>query len=980
MIRSCRKRAWAGAAVCFLVAALAAPVPVTPAVAESDPGRLEDAVIAGYAEGSYRLCYERLEKMLTGQPALPVSVLYYGFLFRLADLVGPAVVDETAGRIRDALLKSGDENAPSALLRLNCEIEKNRYRIDGVKAKQVTDELKPVRRWTLFGPYLRYGQGDIEHRFQPEIISDLTRVSPQKKTVVTNYDGWLDPGRYLNNARGVVYAAVSFYTESAVRIRVCSESVYRVFINGRAVVWNRAEDRRNVRVIKVPRATGITVMVKMWGDPARKLRLLITDDRDRSINPVREDDRIFTDECGASEVQEYPGAQVMDAERVSARGDARRGIYCDSLGSDEAIIWYRKSLAREKSAHPLFLLASALRSCDGMNRSTARFEEARRILDEINTYYPGYAPARQFRPGLLAGRGDYLEAYREGRKAVSSSPRDAYSCLAFLDILDYLGRDREFADTAGLIRKEYADSPLLLQKESAFYATRDQSARLDALKELLKKSFFPDSARTLIGIYTARGDYESALKFINSNNYNNDFTRELIDVLIRKGDFDEARTVIFKSLISSDNPDLYNSLAMIDIAQSDDPSMYLQKLLDADPSDFRADEYLKYVGSGQLVNPFNRYLEASGADALKAGPAPSASPVDVLYRQRIYVLNEDGSSRVFYEEIVRVNNETGAQRWRRVQLPRRGEFRLVSVRVHDRNGNHTDLYSVDGESLSIGPVRKDTLLHLSYIIKNAVPIAPGSGFFSMPPDFIQAFDEPVRRVSVKVIAPDRMKLQCMASRGITVEKARAGSMLQYSFALNDLGAVKQEQLTGDMRNPLPYVAFSTMEGPGDFITWYNGRISGADSGLDAGAGQFARDSVERTIEAVYEFVARRIGLEKGGIGSPRPAAETWFGKKGSAEDKVLLARMLLEQLGIRSYTAFARSKFLQDPGEVIHHEYFTDILLYVPLDAGSALWLDFSSPANRCGVTRESVAETEAYVVVNDYYHLKKIKNAALRP
>jgi hypothetical protein len=43
------------------------------------------------------------------------------------------------------------------------------------------------------------------------------------------------------------------------------------------------------------------------------------------------------------------------------------------------------------------------------------------------------------------------------------------------------------------------------------------------------------------------------------------------------------------------------------------------------------------------------------------------------------------------------------------------------------------------------------------------------------------------------------------------------------------------------------------------------------------------------------------------------------------------------------------------------------------MDAGRALWLDFSSPGFRCGVTDEAITGTDAMVIVNDIHHKKKV-------
>ncbi|HQL83304.1 MAG TPA: hypothetical protein PK307_13955, partial [Spirochaetota bacterium] len=630
--------------VCLLLAAvLIVPVPLAPAPTRSEIERREDEFLLAYAEGNYRLCHEKLEQLIVENPAHPVSVLYYPYLFQLADIFGPAAVDATAEKIREALDRSGEKKAGAAMLRLRCVIEKLRYRLDGEKAKQATDVLKSVRRWTLFGPFHRLGPGDLDHRFEPEIVTGGSPIISQRNAIVTNYDGWLEPGRYLYPARGVVYARVSFYTEGTVKIRVYSDSVYRVFINGRSAIKNTPEDKRSARVIRITRAAGVTVLVKLWGNPVHKLRLLITSDDDRNINPIREDDKTFSGECGIEEEPEYPGSIVM--AESGPRGSLHRGIYFDGLGSREAEYWYRTSIDRFKGGHVPFLLVSALLSGDNARSGTFRYEEARRLLQWIHSDYPSYVPARHSWLKLLIERGEYNNAYCEGKKALSAVPLDLHSSLVFLGLLDAMNRDREFRDAAGLIRNEYLDSPLLLEKEACFYSKRNPAARAKVMNDLLKNSFSPEQARSLIREETARGEYESALNIINSRNYNHDFTAELIDLLVKKGDYDEARSEIFKALIPGDRPDLYHYLGLIDIIQSDDPSMYFQKLLDGDPSKFGIDDYVRYIAGGNIDNPCARYYDGSVVDALRNDSGPPQSHADVLYRGRIVVITRDGSSR-----------------------------------------------------------------------------------------------------------------------------------------------------------------------------------------------------------------------------------------------------------------------------------------------------------------------------------------------
>lgn len=976
MTRFRQYQACASCVLLFLAALLVPAALATAPIAGSIEQR-EDAFLVAYAEGDLRLCHKRLEQMLLEYPAHPVSVLYYPYLFRLADAIGPAAIIASAEKIRDAIDRSGEGKAGAALLRMNCMIENLRYRLDGERAKSVTDDLKPVRQWTLFGPYRRYGPGDIDRRFDPEIITSGTQLTSRKIAVVEKYDGWLDAGRHLYPARGVVYARVSFNAEGTVKVRVCSDSIYRVFINGRPAAWNGPEDRRSVRVIRITRAGGVTVLVKLWGEPVGKLRLLVTGDGDRNISPITDEDRIFSGECGIEEEPEYPGSIVM--AESGPRGDLHRGMYFDGLGSGEAVSWYRTYAVREQSGHALFLLASALLYGGGTRPGPIECAEAQRIFDRIHSACPSYVPARHARLKLLVDRGQYREAYREGKKALSDVSRDLNSCLVFLGLLDIMGRDKEFRDAADSIRKKYPDSPLLLEKEAQFHSGRNPAVRAEIQRELIKKSFSPEQARSFIREMTARGEYESALDVIRSRNYNNDFAGELVELLIKKGDYAEAKSVIFKELMQGDNPDMYQSLGLIDILQSDDPSMYFQKMLDLDPSKFCIDDYIRYRDSGILENPFSGY-NGAGINEHRADQGIQQSHADVLYRGRIVILNRDGSSRAYYQDVVRVNDEPGVRRWGTVRLSGSGEFRPVRVRVYGSDGEYADDFSVSRNNgsvcLHIGPLRKNSILHLSYIMDNRVE---GSGVISMGPEYLQEYDEPVKRVSFMVIAPEEMKLYFMESRGVRVEEGRSGPARTYSIVMKDLVPVRMEPLPAGKDGTLHAVSFSTVGAPEDFVTWYNGLLLLSYRPLDMDTGRFAGKNVEQTINAVYEFASHEIALEQGRIGSPSRVDETLFRKSGTVEDKVLLARALLERMGIRSYIAFARNKFLPDPGAMIHNGYFTDILLYVPLEAGKALWLDFSSTGLRCGVTIEAVTGADALVIVNDFHYIKKIMSAESR-
>ena len=164
-----------------------------------------------------------------------------------------------------------------------------------------------------------------------------------------------------------------------------------------------------------------------------------------------------------------------------------------------------------------------------------------------------------------------------------------------------------------------------------------------------------------------------------------------------------------------------------------------------------------------------------------------------------------------------------------------------------------------------------------------------------------------------------------------------------------------------------------MDGYGDFSAWYQGLLNRNDSDSKMPVSRFKKDTLEKTIAAVYDFVAREIELQKNTMYLPDSVENILFRKSGTPEDKTVFAQYLLKRLGISSYPAFARNRFLPGSATCLYPEYFTHMLLCVPLDVGNALWLDFSSRYYRCGVTACAVDGAEALVFLQDAFRMRRV-------
>jgi hypothetical protein len=938
----------------------------------------EDAVIKTFACGDYVRLEEALEKMLTEHPLDPVAALHYDALFQMSDLFGHERIEEAALRIKEAAGKSRDAHAGARLLQLQCGMERLLYRFDSARAKKITDELKPVRIWTLFGPYRRHGAGDLEYPFEPELISSGRDMPAQKRIRVADYAGWLDPGKYLFPDNGVVYAAASFNVGAPVKIRIYSRSVYKAFINGREAVRNDQGRERNMRIIRVSNARGVTLLLKLTGAPFEKIRIVITDEKDSVLEPDILSDASFADECVVSEELDFPHAQLSANDGGDPRNAARLGLYFDNLESKEASAFYRKAIAREKSDVTSYMLAMSLIRRNRGDRGSAGYNEGWSILNELGDRNPALVPARQKKMEYMIDSRDYLKAYREGKRLVSAAPRYPFAGAALLRLLNSLGYEKEFEETASIARKHFPQSIFILDEEAEYYKKRDRGKFLNISIEILSRSFTVQRARSIAREYISRGEYQQALDLIKKYNYNNDLTADLLEIHIRKKDIKAARELVFKSLLVSESPYLYYALGLIDIIQSEDPSMYLQKLVSLNPSLFAMADYLQYLGSGSVDNPFSRFMDAAGGiDSSWFKKEYALFPSTVLYRGRTFLLQKDGSSRVFCEDIIHVGNDAGVRRWGDIRIPYRGELRPVHLRVYDGKGGAADSYTLhkiqDDMYVNINSLQKNSIIHLSYIVDNPITTPAGSSLFSLPVEYLQHYDEPVNRVSIRVIAPPGMKVRFLFKAGVPVVRTSFEGLQLYTATIDGIPPVKKEPNSGGRLNCLHYYSFSTMEGFDDFAAWYNGLRAGRDGPLASPADAFKKDTIEETVTAVYNFIARDIELQRAVLFYPEYAENTFFRKRGTPEDKVILARAMLNSLGIKSYIAFARNRNLPDTDGYVYHDYFTHVLLYVPLEINNALWLDFSNRFDRCGVTADSVAGSNALVLVNNSYRIQKV-------
>ncbi len=941
----------------------------------SELAEYEKNLKAAYGSGDVNKLHKTLKALLLAYPDHPISTLWYATFFQLADYLGPARIAEEGREIINAVRKSGTGNANQCLLILHLELEKLLYRFDAAGAKKITDILSPVRKWTLFGPYKKYGRSDMDYPFKPELMAGEKSIQLHKRIHLANYDGFLHPNRYLYPESGIAYAQFSFIAPKPVKIRVYSKSIYKIFVNGKEAAQNSPKNLRNMRIVKIWNVRRITLRLKMAGSPFDRVRVIVSDERDNILNPEAVDAAPESVEaCDTAEELEFP-YQILSLEEKNDPGKlyGYLGRYFLGLESLEAADHIIKSPAIKKDKFFSYLLASFFLEED-IHRP-ANHRRGWEIIDGILASDPVYVPAACKKMEYYIERLEYLKAHETGTRLLALTPRPAQGVIAFLKLLNRLRFDRDFRAYADDTKKDFPSSLSLFNEELRYLAERDKNGFKSASMSLLRKNFSVPAARSLIQELMSRGEYREAISLINSNNQNCDFTYELIDAYMKSGDYQTCRGLIFKQLLMKDDPVLYRALGMMDLRMREDPEMYFYKLLAVSPSNFDIGDLLRYLTHGSLTLPFG-HMDKSVPSLINK--EVDESPSRVLFRSRVFFIHKDRSSRLYCEDIVRVNNEEGIKRWGDIRIPYRGRFHPVRMTVYDIKGKSSAVYDVGtfggDTTVRIKFLKKNSIVHLSYLIENPISEPFESSFFSSPVECLQHEDEPVDRISIKVSAPEKDQVRFLLPKKAPLTVSHFEGRRLYSIELENLPAIKKSA-PGKTDGPLHF-SFSTMNDLNDFVWWHEGLRS--ESGSSPPDIQLIESLLKKslvdTVSAVYKFVDTTIQLEGNNIYSHDSLETILARKRGTSGDRVRAAQYLLERLGIVSFTAFARDKHMQEPEDFVSPDIFTHTLLYVPLDTSESLWLDFSGARRACGSPEECLSNSDAVVIVNNSFKKKKIK------
>ncbi|MCL1911898.1 MAG: hypothetical protein FWG13_06810 [Leptospirales bacterium] len=959
---------------CFLTILIFLCLPLRAA----DFTQLENAVHSADASADYTAIWKSIKRLLTEAETDWRSSLYYSDARSFADVVGYKESAALFKRLADGL-NSMPPSAELSARRIRLMLEYDRLNQQYNPQSSALPSLKP---WRLTGPYRKYGKADLAFKFAPE-LGGWDQEKEPLRLAEESAGGYADC-RVMYPQKGIVYASSSFTLNKPALLHVLCESRYILFINGKPVFENDGRQMKKYRIVSINKSGSFSVTIKVESKSGWKFKIFATDE-DYNLTDVPSEAGVkYSGDVDFSEKDLYPFAQLKAMPESSSAEKALKhyylGAFYDWLGSPLAIDEYRAAAALHKGSNMMrYHYGLILYWFRQDEDSSWRDIEARRIIASVSKEDPSFAAANFFKLAGFIEEKNIAATLKTGTDIANSHPYDFLSHLKFLGFLNEYGYGKEFLELHGRFAKNFPDSVYRLLLTAAYQKKHNKAAFALTAGEILKVYKDEDILTELLNYHTAGGRYKPALELLDENEWFGGSDLARADILAASGDYDAAKKIYLRLIAKGASPLLYYKAGLAEYLRGGDPAVYWQNSVAMEPSLFYFKEYIDYLSKGVFDVPL-RESDYSGDDikSVFASIAPYEQGARIINRNRIFSLEKEGS-RVFCQDIIHLNNEKGIEHWGEYKIPYHGTLHPVIFRVYYDDATFSDTYSVNRVDSSfyvnLFGLKKNSILVMQYIVDNPAASMKDSAFYTLSPDFLQAYEEPLDAFKVSIVAARDMRLVVQNSGGWEIVSSEAGDKNYYGFSGKNLPVVYLENFSGSDENSLPWYGFSTIESVDDLAVWYGGLTNFKSYREVAEYAETLRGvNAGETLKKVYNNISREVLLTGNSLFNPDTPQTTLYRKSGSVEDKAIAARAVLSHLGITSHLALARSKTRPRSVKVSGPGYFDSVLLYVPLSDGGGHWCDFSNANFAWGAVSPWLAGQEAWILADGVWRKKNIE------
>jgi tetratricopeptide (TPR) repeat protein len=848
-------------------------------------------------------------------------------------------------------------------------------------AESLFKELGYITMWQwVVGPFGEFGSTDIDHQFGPEISPDAEQFTNRgrllrKQAVPSNgVSPDLDFDSLIYPSHGTAYAMASFsipVLSHPYLLRIVSNDALKIWHDGKLVFSHHPyrEYYANEFFIDFhPHAGTNCILVKVTraNDPwTLTLQLIDPEGSEVHIEPAVVEEGHLPP-LTSHAMPTMCNTSVNEPALASVKSEFLREFYRFFLA--QAVHDYQDAevqMAELVDEHPQssmlrnYLGFARLFHCEVKPESVLRLRnQAREVFEAALADTPDSVRAMQGMGLFYLFQNRLDEARKQFEQARSLAPSSVAPCYFLAKVGQLKGWDKE---TLHFLSEAAQLDPLnqSVLKDMAVYFEREGNTQeaLEKLKPLLESGWVTPSIRQkaadlAYGMYdfpTAERLYRDALAIRPSDTN----TLCWLGALYMQWGRDAAAREMFLRAadISSSNPLSYDALAQLALQEGHTTEAlgFYRTALRANPNNETTREKIRFAEHAMpFYAPYDVDYSAVDHSPYTSQQYPRASAawlVDVM----VLDVHPDGSYSTMVHQAVKVLTKEGRSHWDELALPA-ARTELLWVRAILPDGTIFEPVSIQTAEeqylISMYGLTDNTIIDYAYVTHSGGSAVPWLNTISQLFIF-QQIDNPVALTRLVCIVPEERPLNFRTwPRTFAPEiSQQPDGRTVYVWEKRKLDGITHEVYQPSVDELAPVVYYSTYRDWRDFSEPVLGSFYGLqeydDSMVKAvrEVTQHAQTDREK-LDCIYQYVNETI--KQGMAGGT--ALDTYYLKTGYADEKEVLASVILALAGIPNQIAFYEEP-LDIPVLVDfpHPNRFSQQAVYIPQLDGAPWCFRFGS-------------------------------------
>lgn len=686
------------------------------------------------------------------------------------------------------------------------------------------------------------------------------------------------------------------------------------------------------------------------------------------LHPSRDRHDSFARRAMARALEKFDAARADLPVGERARHDNEHAVLCYLAA------WANRSTAQYSAGREENRRRELLKHCLELDPKAAR--AAYELSQYYTTTFSNPALADEYARLAVKANPDWIEARIYASRVVAMK-----------------GLDMEVERELARLLQEHPDNASIL-RFSGYYAglRRDYKLSNDLFDKALKADFSDTYSRArLLERAAARGDTKAALKFAADTRKLDPFDTSaamlLADMFQSAGQYSLAERELNRALeIAPRDDSLLEKLGQLYSvwadASDEEKSAELRgksldaytAALDANPRREDIERYLEFLEGDQP--PFEAALQEDITERLERAletEVNSDNPYEVIYRDKIVVVNEDGTTSQYIQEALRVTNDNGRDWLQRIPVPAWSDQQGRCV--------HACVWRADGDveegrrsrwSAAFPPLDIGDIVHVRFRVTDTVQSFFGEfyGAREVFADYV-----PVHEVRYAWVLPPGRKFYDYRTgdapnRMISAMHGRT----VWQFRAKDIPKLHDEPLAPPPHQRAATVQISTYENWKDFGRWYYNLIrkqmeptpemTAKVNDLIAGA-----TTEKEKARAVYNWVVTQVRYNADwhfGVHGYKPfSAGAVFARCiGDCKDKAILICTMLGIAGVKAYPVIINLESFRGEEDITlpMPNHFNHAIAYIEFDDGKGLFVDGTTTYN--GIDELSAADRGAKVII----------------